>query len=539
MPNLIDANGLQTATQSELVANQTVALKAIYGNDINLGSSTPDGQWMTINIQSALDLEDFVSQVNASFDPDQAIGVLLDQRCAINGVVRQGGTYTITNVTLVTSQSTNLYGLDQADNPVYTVSDLAGNQWQLITSQVGLAAGTHALAFEAATIGAVLTTPNTITVPVTVVLGVQSINNPTTYTTLGIAQETDAVLRIRRSRSVSISSQGYRKGLYAALRNINGITSVQIEENDTGATSTGSVPPNVPAGIPSHSIWVIISGTPTPDLAPAYSSTVSYAYGDLVSSGGVNYISDQDANVGNPVSDTSWWSLYNPVAQAIYAYRSAGCGMKGSLSYVIIQIDGTPFVVYWDTVSPENLFIKFTAASLDEINAPNYSGILSGLVTSFVPGAGAEVNINGLSTAVQTIDSNTLVTASGFSLTAGGVYTNTLSPTSPAFQFAVAANQIIILPIILAGAAGGLSVVSYVFAADGTVQNTTISVVHGGSTFTFAAIGGYGTFTYAMVSGGGSVNASTGVYTSGIAGTDVVRVTDSLGNTATCTVTVT
>jgi hypothetical protein len=53
------------------------------------------------------------------FDPDNAVGVVLDQRVAINGIQRQAGTYTVTPITVVTSQSVNLYGLDQDVQPVY------------------------------------------------------------------------------------------------------------------------------------------------------------------------------------------------------------------------------------------------------------------------------------------------------------------------------------------------------------------------------------------------------------------------------------
>src|SRR5581483_5728996 len=159
-------------------------------------------------------------QIYNMFDPDNAVGVILDQRVAINGIQRQAGTFTVTNVTLIVSQALNLYGLDQTAQPVYTVADNAGNQWQLQTTQHISGPGTYVFSFQAANPGAVLTTINTITVPVTIVLGVTSINNPTTYTTLGINEESDAVFKVRRQKSVQLSSVGYLAGLLAALQNI-------------------------------------------------------------------------------------------------------------------------------------------------------------------------------------------------------------------------------------------------------------------------------------------------------------------------------
>lgn len=539
MPNFIDANGLTVQTYDEYLTFFTDGFKGIYGDDINLDSNTPDGQNINLFIQAIQDVLDLVVQVYNTFDPDNCFGVVLDQRVAINGIQRQAGTFTLTPVELVISKSLNLYGLDQDEQPVYTVADNAGNNWLLIESQLGVSIGTHTYTFRAENPGAVLTVPNTITVPVTIVLGVDSINNPSTYLTLGINEESDAVLKVRRQKSVSLASQGYLKGLLAALENINGVTSAFVYENETAITSDGTNPPGVPAGIPSHSIWVIVAGTPAPALAVAWSSTTEYGYGALVSSAGTNYISIQASNLNNLVSDTAFWALYDPIAQAIYSKRNGGCGMKGTVTYSLTQINGVVIIIRYDFVSSENLFIKFTARSLNKKSPPNIAAIRAGLPTSFVPGVAAEVDINGLATAVQAIDSNTLVSSAGFSTTSGGTYTDTLLPSDATKQFQVIEANIIILTPIL-GAASGQSGLGYnINATTGVVTNTTASVEHGGNTFNFQAVGGYGSYTYAVTGGAGSVNASTGVYTSSTAGTDTVQVTDGLGNVATCIITVT
>src|SRR5208283_4347750 len=110
-------------------------------------------------------------------NPQNAIGNVLAQRVAINGIMPLAGTYTVTPITIVTSTSVNLYGLDQTAQPVYTSADSSGNQWQLMTTQLGVAAGTNVFNFQAAIPGATITIPNTITVQVTIVLGVTSVNN--------------------------------------------------------------------------------------------------------------------------------------------------------------------------------------------------------------------------------------------------------------------------------------------------------------------------------------------------------------------------
>jgi hypothetical protein len=465
MANEVTADGLTTDTQAELVTAFTTAFEAIYGADIDLTQSSPDGQMMMIFIQVILDVLALITTVYNGFDPDNAIGRVLDQRVAINGIQRQAGTYTVTNITVVVSEALTLTGID--DDPVnpYTLQDNAGTQWQLQETQTPVGSGTYVYAFQAAVPGATLTIPNTITIPVTIVLGVTSVNNPTTYSTLGVNEESDAELKIRRARSVSLASQGYLAGLLAALENINGMASAFVYENNSGTTDGD--------GVPGHSIWVITSGTAT------------------------------DAEI----------------AEAIYAKRNAGCGMFGSEVYVIDQVDGSEFPVYWDEVTSENLYVKFTATSLDGINPPNIAAILTGLVTSFAPGVNEQVNVNELSTLVQAIDPNTLVTLAGFSLSAGGVYTNTLSPSTKAKQFAVSAARIIIIPIIL----------SPVTVTVGATEDQQ-----------FTPYGGIAAYTYTIpVNNSGASIDAAGLYTAGATpGTDTVRVTDSLGNTGDATVTV-
>lgn len=564
MPNQITAEGLELFTREEWTAFWTEKYQAIYGTDINLASDTPDGQFIGICVQVSLDGGDLTRQVYNSFDPDNAIGVVLDQRISINGIQRQAGTYSITPIELIVTQPINLYGLDQVSGldpqPVYTVRDNEGNRWYLIETEEGILPGTYVYNFRAAVPGAVLTTPNTITTQVTIVLGVQSVNNPSAQSLVGLNEESDPQVKVRRQKSVAQASQGYLAGLYAALNNISGMTSVFVYENDTDATDSD--------GVPSHSIWVIVAGTAEPA----------------------------------------------DIADAIYRKRNAGCGMYGDQTYNVERpAPQAPLTVRWDDVITRALFIKFTASSIDGATAPNIPAIRPGLVTDYVPGVFEPVDINGLATVVQDIDPNTLVTNAGFStgdvqeavfsgvaasgtfkLSYGGietaainwndavgtiqtkvqaipalaavtvtgsiasqslifdlsslsdvielltatanslatsgpaaitisvdaVYTPTLAPPTKQNQFRITEANIYILAMQL------LPVASTVATTTGTVQ--------------FVGYGGYGDYTYSIQTNntGGSINSTSGLYTAGaLAGTDTIKVTDAMGNTATATAT--
>lgn len=479
MPNAINGSGLTVATGSEVIALYTGSFQAIYGASVNLGPETPDGQWIMTLVQSVLDLEDLLVQINAMFDPDQAVGVILDQRVAINGIQRQAGTFTVVSISVVTSQSVNLYGLDQTAFAVYTVSDNAGNQYELQTTQLGLTTGTHSLLFQAASPGAITPLPNTITVPVTIVLGVTSVNNPAAATVVGLNEETDAALRIRRQKSVSLASQGYLAGLLAALENIPGVSFAAVYENTSG-TTIGSGPLT---GLPGHSIWVIVAGS----------------------------------------------GSASAIGSAIYLKRNAGCGMYnsgdgGAQSYNVTQVDGTTFTVYWDDVVEVPLFTRFTVASLNGSTPPNIPGIVGSLPLIFLPGVYGQVNANEVATLVQEIDPNTLVSSVGFATTVGSPYVNPLTPAAANDQFSVAGSDVIVIPMYITSPQTILTVTS-----SGASVTAACAVAKSGSQ-TFVANGGFPIYTWAISvnNSGGSINGSTGAYVAGTtAGVDTVKVYDS------------
>lgn len=567
MPNVLDADGLSVMTRDEVLTYLTDQFKLIYGADINLESDTPDGQWLAITTQLTTDLLDLLVQVYNSFNPDYAVGNVLDQRAAINGVQRLPGTYTITPVTVTAAQSLNLYGLDglipgQARDDgedVYTVSDNAGNRYMLEETQLGVTVGAHSYSFQAEFPGANLTVPNTITVPVTIVLGVTSVNNPSSYTTLGTNEESDANLRVRRAQSVSLASQGYLAGLYAALNNITGMTSAYVYENKTDSVDSD--------GVPGHTIWVIVAGTA------------------------------DDADI----------------AQAIYTKRNAGCGLYGSEAYTVTQVDGTTFIVNWDEVITKNLFVRFTALSVDGVVSPNVEAIREGLPAVFVPTVFGEVDVTELGTYVQSIDDNTYILDAGFS--DGSTQTITLSGVAASGTFKIAYNGSetaalnwndsaatietavkglpglsdiettgtpvsgpLAFDLSAVGEIEGLlsitsstlatsapAAITFTYDADysATLQplskqfqfvvseaNIIITAMQllpltsaVGSTdpVSFFGYGGYGDYVYSIQTNnsGATIDASTGEYEAGAGtGTDTIKVTDAFGNTATATVVV-
>jgi hypothetical protein len=118
--------------------------------------------------------------------------------------------------------------------------------------------------------------------------------------------------------------------------------------------------------------------------------------------------------------------------------------MKGSVTYNVLQADGSYFTVKWDTVVGENLYIKFDAHSIDGVNPPNTALILAELPGLLAPGVYDTININEIATLVQQIDPNTLVSNSGLSFTSGSGYLTILKNSAKNKQFVVSSGNIAI-----------------------------------------------------------------------------------------------
>lgn len=332
MPDIFDANGLQVKTTSEIVDDIGQDFQNIYGADINLDQNSPDGQIVNILAQVASDLRELLVEVNNGFDPDRAVGRILDERVVINNIERAGGTFTIVPVDIETDRTVDLSGLDvdfaNIDGTGYTIQDDAGNSFILIDS-VTLTAGTTTVNFRAQEIGAVETTVDTITNPVTIVQGVLSVNNSSAALQTGQNQETDAELRLRRQRSVAIASTGYLNGIQASLLALSGVTEAQVFENITNAVDAD--------GIPAHGIWCIVEGGANADIA-----------------------------------------------DVIYGKKSAGADMKGDVKISIETDSGAFFIAKFDRPVAEDLHIRFNIQKTVSTATFNQSAIKDYIVDNLI-----------------------------------------------------------------------------------------------------------------------------------------------------------
>lgn len=363
--------------------------KQIFGPGINVDPNSPDGQINNIFAQAKLDVLELIQQVNANFDPAQAIGVFLDRVGSYTAVKRRAGTYTIINVDVTATQALTLTGISTDPNTAFTVSDSSGNLYQLRQDYTFTGAGTQTLAFQSAVLGTLDPLANTLTIIQTVTLGISAVNNPGVATTVGTNEETDYAYRLRIQQTVSRASVGYVASLDSVLYALDGVNQVAVWENDTGTTDAN--------GVPGHSVWVIVDFA-----APATNDTI---------------------------------------AQAIYSKRHAGTGQKGGISVNVLQADGTYFAIKFDTPTAQNLWISFNVAAITGTVDTAY--IRNQILANVTYGINQTADATAIVSYVKSIAPNASVTSQGVS-TDGITYAATVNPTTVNNQFQTAAARIII-----------------------------------------------------------------------------------------------
>ena len=195
----IDELGLQIDDFYTIKEKIEDNLKNIYGQNINLEQNSPDEQFAANFAQMIADQNELIQDVNASFDPDQAVGVVLDQRVKLNGLTRKQGAYTRVYVDITFDGAATIKGLDGNNvEDCFQVSDSTGNILVCETTTSGVNGETHSVSFRALEFGALIFNVGSVNTIVTTQSGVASVNNPNAQYFLGSDEESDSELRIRR-----------------------------------------------------------------------------------------------------------------------------------------------------------------------------------------------------------------------------------------------------------------------------------------------------------------------------------------------------
>lgn len=389
--NYIGENGIVTQSLNEILEDLKTQFLNIYPT-ANLEQNTPDGQWINILAQEKKDIMDFITGIYNNLDTDTTTGIPQQILYKLNGLEIKAYGYSYVYVNVTVNQAVTLQGLDadinNADGTGFTVTDTSGNRWILADTQTPTEAGTYLYNFRAADLGEIKSAINTITVMETILPGVTGVNNPAAnYITGGIG-ESASQFRVRRSRSVTMPSQGFADSIEAQLLTFDDITEARVYDNITNSIDAN--------GIPAHGVWVVVRG-------------------------------GNDEEIGKVI--------YNNISPGI-PMKTAGCTPVS-----VIRPNGNTATVYYGSARPADLYVDIYIKIIS--GSPDEDYVKSQLeAMSFEIGQAAEA-INIAVVVKDAIGEIGTPYDVGVSLTSGS-YTEIVSPSAPDEYFTISAANVTI-----------------------------------------------------------------------------------------------
>lgn len=392
MTNEINDNGIVTDSYETTYQGLVTAFKNIYGVDINLDQSTPDGQLIGIAAQAKQDTLELATALYNIFNPETAVGIAQDNLYKLVGLRRKASQFSFVEVTVTTTGSCTLQGLDADAENVngtgYTVSDTYGNNWILLNTAYINQAGTYNLDFRAEKQGAVQVLPNTVTNMVTIVENVSNVNNPAVQYITGQTEETDVEFRVRFNKSRALSSVGLNDGLLARLLNVNLVTGAFVYNNRTNTTDS--------TGTAAHTIWCIVEGGTNADIA-----------------------------------------------NTIYSNITDGCGMRGTVTYDINTAGGLVETVRFDRPSYQSLEVTFSLISKSGATV-DQDALKTYIVENLKTGVYTSVDTLQITNLIQQYDNNLIPYDLTISGDGGTTQEEFLLPQGYNYKFTLATSDITI-----------------------------------------------------------------------------------------------
>lgn len=246
----INDKGIKVPSLDEIIDQKVEGYRTIYGSDINLDASTPDGQRIGLESQGVKDAYDSLAYAIQMHDPQYAEGKWADMIASLSGVKRGSGKYTILPDVKITTDRNVLIKAG------YTIIK-DGSNW-ILDSDTQLLSGENFLNFRSEFYGEQSLPVNSSLEPQQIILGIKRIES-TKSPIMGNLGQNTASLKIDRLRKLAINNTHDREGIEASLLDIDGVIDALVLENNTKVEDSN--------GVPANSINAIVLGGSSEDIA--------------------------------------------------------------------------------------------------------------------------------------------------------------------------------------------------------------------------------------------------------------------------------
>ena len=248
----LTAQGFVRSRLDERLAQLETAVRAIFGEDINLDPDTIDGQTLGIFAEAWSNLDQLAEDTYHSFNPQSATGVALKRLVQLNGIRGLAGAYSTVPLRCTGQQGTVI----TAGSLVKSTATNA--TFKTLVDVTIPASGQIDVASQASEMGALLAPAGTLTKIDTPIYGWQTATNLVDASP-GRAEEQDEKLRIRRKASTSAPGQAMSDAMYGALANIASVKQVEVYENEEDTVQPVT-------GLPPHSMYCVVDGGADADI---------------------------------------------------------------------------------------------------------------------------------------------------------------------------------------------------------------------------------------------------------------------------------
>lgn len=373
MPGITDT-GFVDQTLVELKERIEADERALISPTINTSTASLVGQMNGVMASKLREVWELASAIYQAAFTDSATGYPLTLRAALTGTSRESAT-----ATRVVAQCDLDAGTYAIGTLIASVVDSPTSRFSNVEA-VTSTGGANDVIMDCETTGPVVCNSGTLTVIASPLTGFNSVTNSGDGT-LGADEESDASLRLRREAELRAAGSTTADAILAdLLRDVTGVESVTILENDTSTTDVN--------GVPGHSIECIVYGpaSPTSDDNQAVAEQIfaSKAAG-IGTYGTTTKTVNDEQNVDHSVRFTrpSTLRAYAWVTLTVDADLYAGDDAVQAAISAAADGFGPGDVLYWTRVigAPYTVAGVLSVASYGQ----NTTGIASGSQTNITP----------------------------------------------------------------------------------------------------------------------------------------------------------
>jgi uncharacterized phage protein gp47/JayE len=256
----VTALGFVPLTSDDIKADLEAALKASFGESIDLTPQSNFGQFVGIMAERLADLWLTGQDVYAAMDPDSSTGTALDALAGLTGTIRKPATHSTVSLTATGTPGTVLL----AGRVASVVT--AGTRFVTLADATIGAGGTVDIVAQAEDTGPKVGNAGTVTVIETPVSGWTSVTNALDAD-LGSDVETDSALRIRREQELRLGGKSALEAIRTDVLETLGVTSCTVFQNVSDTTDGNGIPP--------HAVRCLVLGGADADVASSIFGSVA------------------------------------------------------------------------------------------------------------------------------------------------------------------------------------------------------------------------------------------------------------------------